>query len=69
MSGRCPGGYLVTGLTSAGTKTDYVHLTGVDHVLKEDTSRTPENYAEALPFSVQLTGELALFTTNNLGAS
>lgn len=53
--------YLMSGLTAAGTKTDYVHLTGVDHVLKEDPSSTPANYTKALPFSTQLTGALASF--------
>jgi pimeloyl-ACP methyl ester carboxylesterase len=57
--------YLVSGLTSAGTKTDYVHLTGVDHVLKEDTSKTSANYARALPFSTQLTGALTSFIKEN----
>jgi hypothetical protein len=52
---------LVSGLTSAGTKTDYVHLTGVDHVLKEDASRTPANYTKPLPFSTQLAAALASF--------
>lgn len=52
---------LVSGLTSAGTKTDYVHLTGVDHVLKEDASRLPANYTKPLPFSTQLVGALASF--------
>lgn len=56
---------LVSGLTSAGTKTDYVHLTGVDHVLKEDASRTPANYTKALPFSTQLVGALASFIKEN----
>ncbi|MEE2853594.1 MAG: alpha/beta hydrolase [Actinomycetota bacterium] len=56
---------LVSGLTSAGTKTDYVHLTGVDHVLKEDASRTPANYTKALPFSTQLVGALASFLNEN----
>lgn len=56
---------LVSGLTSAGTKTDYVHLTGVDHVLKEDASRTPANYTEPLPFSTQFVGALASFLKEN----
>lgn len=56
---------LVSGLTNAGTKTDYVHLTGVDHVLKEDASRTPANYAKPLPFSTQLVGALASFLKEN----
>ncbi|HEX5256282.1 MAG TPA: hypothetical protein VFW69_20875 [Mycobacterium sp.] len=57
--------YLVSGLTSAGTKTDYVHLTGVDHVLKDDASRTPANYTKALPLSTQLAGALASFLKEN----
>lgn len=57
--------HLVSGLTGAGTKTDYVHLTGVDHVLKEDASRTPANYTNALPFSAQMTGALASFIKEN----
>jgi hypothetical protein len=60
--------YLMSGLTSAGTKTDYVRLTGVDHVLKEDTSRTPANYTKALPFSAQLSGALASFIKENVTA-
>ncbi|GLD04536.1 MULTISPECIES: alpha/beta hydrolase family protein [Mycobacterium] len=57
---------LVAGLTSAGTKTDFVHLTGVNHVLKEDASRSPENYIRPLPFSAQLTAALASFVKGNL---
>ncbi len=57
---------LMPGLTSAGTRTDYVHLTGVDHALKEDTSRTPANYGRPLPFSAQLTGALASFVAANV---
>lgn len=56
---------LVAGLTRAGTKTDYVHLTGVDHVLKEDASRVPANYTKPLPFSTQLVAALASFTKEN----
>jgi uncharacterized protein len=58
--------HLVSGLTNAGTKTDYVHLTGVSHVLKEDTSRTAGNYTEPTPFSAQLTAALASFVKENL---
>ena len=58
--------HLVSGLTNAGTKTDYVHLTGVSHVLKEDASRTAGNYTKPLPFSAQLTGALASFVKENL---
>lgn len=56
---------LVAGLTGAGAKTDYVHLTGVDHVLKEDASRVPANYTKPLPFSAQLVAALASFTQEN----
>lgn len=61
--------HLMSGLTSAGTKTDYVHLTGVNHVLKEDASRTPAYYTKALPFSAQLTGALAAFVKENATTS
>jgi hypothetical protein len=57
--------HLVTGVTSAGTKTDYVHLTGVNHVLKEDSSKTPGGYTKPLPFSTQLAGALAAFVKEN----
>lgn len=57
---------LASGLTTAGTKTDYVHLTGVNHVLKEDASRTAANYTEPLPFSAQLKTALAAFVKENL---
>jgi hypothetical protein len=57
---------LVSGLTSAATKTDYVHLAGVSHVLKEDTSKAPANYTKPLPFSAQLTDALVSFVKENL---
>jgi uncharacterized protein len=56
--------HLVAGLTTAGTATDYVHLTGVDHVLKQDPSKTA--YNQQLPFSSQLTDALASFVRNYL---
>jgi uncharacterized protein len=58
--------HLVPGLNNAGTKTDYVHLTGVNHVLKEDSSKTPAGYTKPLPFSTQLKGALASFVKENL---
>jgi alpha-beta hydrolase superfamily lysophospholipase len=58
--------HLVSSLNNAGTKTDYVHLTGVNHVLKEDSSKTPAGYTKPLPFSTQLTGALASFVKENL---
>ncbi|OBF85725.1 hypothetical protein A5791_22195 [Mycobacterium sp. 852002-51163_SCH5372311] len=59
--------HLVSGLTNAGTKTEYVHLTGVSHVLKEDSSRSAGNYTQPLPFSTQLVAALASFVKQNLG--
>jgi pimeloyl-ACP methyl ester carboxylesterase len=58
--------HLVSGLTRAGTKTDFVHLTGVNHVLKEDPSKTAAGYTKPLPFSTQLTTALAAFVRENL---
>lgn len=42
---------------------DFLHLTGVDHVLKQDPSAGPANYGKDLPFSAQLTAALKRFTT------
>lgn len=53
--------HLADAITSTGL--DLVHLTGVNHVLKEDPSRTPANYGKDLPFSSQLTAALGTFVT------
>lgn len=58
--------HLVSGLTDAGTNTDYVHLHGVNHVLKEDPSKTPGNYTKPLPFSAQFTDALGAFSEQSL---
>lgn len=42
---------------------DFVHLTGVDHILKQDDSRTAANYGKDLPFSTQLSTALQSFST------
>jgi uncharacterized protein len=60
--------HLIAGLRGAGTKTDYVHLSGVSHVLKEDASRAPGNYTKPLPFSGQLATALASFVKDNLAS-
>ena len=52
---------LADAVTSSGL--DFVRLKGVDHILKEDPSRTPANYAKDLPFSSQLTAALGAFDT------
>jgi uncharacterized protein len=58
--------HLVGGLITAGANTDFVQLTGVDHVLKEDASRTANDYGSPLPFSTQLDAALHQFVTANL---
>jgi hypothetical protein len=40
---------------------DFVHLRGVDHVLKVDASRTGNDYTKNLPFSPSLKKQLAQF--------
>lgn len=52
---------LADAVTSSGL--DFVRLTGVDHILKEDSSRTAANYAQDFPFSGQLTAALGAFDT------
>ena len=47
----------------ASSDLDFARLKGVSHVLKEDPSRTPANYAKDLPFSSQLTTALGAFDT------
>lgn len=55
---------VLAGLSGAGAKVDYVHLTGVDHVLKQDPGGT--DYGNPLPFSAQLVGALASFVRENV---
>lgn len=43
-----------SGLTTAHATLTTVRLSGVDHVLKEDASRTPAAYDDPLPFSTRL---------------
>jgi alpha-beta hydrolase superfamily lysophospholipase len=58
--------HLVGGLAHAPAATDFVHLTGVDHVLKQDPSGSGTNYAAALPFSPQLRNALRTFVDQDL---
>jgi alpha-beta hydrolase superfamily lysophospholipase len=51
---------------SSDTHLDFVHLTGVDHVLKVDSSLTGANYTKRLPFSPQLKVALKTFVTKYL---
>lgn len=57
--------HLTAGLTRARASVDFVHLYGVDHVLKEDQSRGAANYGAPLPFSTQLRTALRAFVNEN----
>jgi hypothetical protein len=54
------------GLKDGGLTYDYVHLKGVDHVLKVDSSLTGSNYSKSLPFSPQLRNKLARIVSTYL---
>lgn len=54
------------GLARAGAATDFVPLTGVDHVLKQDPSGALDNYTKPLPFSSPLRQALRRFVQQNL---
>ncbi|MGO9873858.1 MAG: serine aminopeptidase domain-containing protein [Acidimicrobiia bacterium] len=58
--------HLVAGLTKAHADTDFVTLTGVDHVLKVDPTGSAANYTATLPFSPQLEATLRIFVDQNL---
>ena len=58
--------HLAAGLTQAAARLDYVHLDGVDHVLKEDVTKDPATYSQSLPFSAQLRAALKTFLASNL---
>jgi len=57
---------IATGASNANAKIDFVHLDGVDHLLKEDVARDPAVWNQALPFSTQLRSALKTFAANNL---
>lgn len=52
---------LVAALQSAAADVDFIRLSGVDHVLKEDSSGSPLNYGLPLPFSSQAEASLRDF--------
>ena len=58
--------HLAAGLARAHANVNFVHLVGVDHVLKEDSSRTSAYYTKPLPFSSQLRAALRGFAAANL---
>lgn len=59
--------HLAGGAAAARPPVDLVQLTGVDHILKEDGSRTGDHYDDPLPFSARLATALAAFTHRSLG--
>jgi uncharacterized protein len=56
--------HLVSGLSASDL--DFVQLSGVDHVLKVDASRTGADYGKSLPFSPQLRAALRGFVERYL---
>jgi uncharacterized protein len=58
--------HLLAGLARAPADTDFVPLTGVDHVLKQDPTGAAANYAKPLPYSIQLQRALRSFVNRNL---
>ncbi|MGH7918478.1 MAG: hypothetical protein ACREQM_00870, partial [Candidatus Dormibacteraceae bacterium] len=58
--------HVVQGLHQPPADTDFVQLTGVDHVLKEDPSGNAANYGKPLPFSSQLKQALKSFAHSHL---
>jgi pimeloyl-ACP methyl ester carboxylesterase len=57
---------IATGVSKANARIDFVHLDGVDHLLKEDITRDPAAWNQALPFSTQLQAALRTFAAENL---
>jgi dienelactone hydrolase len=63
----CPDvGELRARLADAGAAIDFVRLTGMDHVLKQDSTGMPANYTKRLPFSPRLLQALRSFVRQNL---
>jgi len=61
-----PGRHLLAGLADSHADTDFVRLTGADHVLKQDPTGSAARYAEPLPFSPQLQQALRAFVEQHL---
>jgi dienelactone hydrolase len=57
---------LAAGMSKASANLNYVHLNGVDHVLKEDITKSPAAFNQPLPFSAQLRAALKTFLASNL---
>ena len=59
-------GHLAAGLSKALARLNFVHLSGVDHFLKEDITKNPAAFNQPLPFSAQLRAALKTFLASNL---
>jgi uncharacterized protein len=58
--------HLLSGLADGQADTDFVMLTGVDHVLKQDSTGSAADYTKPLPFSPQLQQALRTFVAQHL---
>ena len=58
--------HLLAGLARPPAGTDFVPLTGVDHVLKQDPTGSAADYGSPLPFSPQLRQALRGFVQRSL---
>ncbi len=58
--------HLVSGLDKAEVSVDFVHLVGVDHVLKMDATGSMAGFTKPLPFSLQFKSALAAFVKGKL---
>jgi alpha-beta hydrolase superfamily lysophospholipase len=58
--------HLLSGLADGQADTDFVMLTGVDHVLKQDPTGSAADYTKPLPFSPQLQQALRTFVAQHL---
>src|SRR5665213_144874 len=54
------------GIDSPSSHVDFVHLRGVDHVLKADASLTGSRFTKSLAFSPQLKAAVRVFVTKYL---
>ena len=57
---------IAAGVAKAGARIDFVHLDGVDHILKEDIAGDSAVWNQALAFSAQLRSTLKTFAANEL---
>ena len=57
---------IALGVAKANAKIDFVHLDGVEHILKEDIALDTAAWNQALPFSSRLRSALSKFVANNL---